>query len=152
MNRLSEVSYYTDSVETMAIGYTYDMHGQLLSRTQTPYVDGIAGTPSVADYIYGPSGNMTLAFVNGSLTDRYLSGPAIDQILADDQLTGGEHTWWVAADNQGTVKDLFEYDPGTDTTTVVSHAAYSPFGQLDTADSTGLDVLTVDYLFGQTGT
>ena len=81
-----------------------------------------------------------------------MSGPAIDQIIADDQLTGGEHTWWVAADQQGTVKDLLSYDSGTGTTSVASHLAYSPFGNLDTADSTGLDVATVDYLFGYTGT
>ncbi len=48
---------------------------------------------------------------------------------------------------------MFSYGSGTETTTVASHLAYSPFGQLDTADSTGhLDVATVDYLFGYTGT
>ncbi len=41
-NELTVVTKYTSSVETQSIAYTYDMDGQLLSRTQTASTDGVA--------------------------------------------------------------------------------------------------------------
>ena len=75
---------------------------------------------------------------------------ALDQILADKQLSTG-NTYFAATDNQGTVRDLLEYDSETSTTSVESHLAYTPFGDLDRPDSTGLDVATVNFLFGYIG-
>ena len=149
MNRLTGVGYYTDSVETQAVGYTYDMYGDLIGRSVTTYTGDSSSTTS-AQFVYDNNGNMSLAFVGGTLADRYLQGPAIDQILADQQISTG-NTWWAATDDQGTVKDLLQYDTGTDTTSVASHLAYSPFGDLDTTDSSGLDIATVDFLFGDSG-
>ena len=93
---------------------------------------------------------MTLVFTASTLTDRYLYGPAVDQILADEQLSTG-NTYFAATDNQGTVRDLLEYDSETSTTSVESDLAYTPFGDLDRPDSTGLEVATVNFLFGYIG-
>ena len=146
-------------VASLDIGYVYDTNNVLISRTTTAYVDGVAQTPVTTHFIVDAQGNMTLAFTGSTLTDRYLYGPgsgelsrtALDQILADEQLSTG-NTYFAATDNQGTVRDLLEYDSETSTTSVESHLAYTPFGDLDRPDSTGLDVATVNFLFGYIGT
>jgi RHS repeat-associated protein len=72
------------------------------------------------------------------VTDRYLWGPAVDQILADQSAAEGT-TLWGLADNQGTIRDVV-----TDSGSLEQHLAYSPFGQqLTTA---------TDFVFGYTGT
>ena len=60
---------------------------------------------------------------------RYLWGPAVDQLLADEQLGGpnaGGH--WTLTDNENTVRDLATYSNGT--TTVVNHREFSAYGEL----------------------
>ncbi len=70
---------------------------------------------------------------NGDLSNRYLYGPAVDQILADEQLdsltTPGD-VLWPLTDNLGTVRDLAAYDDSTGDTTVVNHRTYTAFGQI----------------------
>ncbi len=102
--------------------YTYDMFNNLIGRT----VNG------VARYFVYDGTNMVLAF-NGSqeLTDRYLSGPAVDQVLADEcfasptsQLpSAAGTTLWMLGDNQGSVTDVVG-----DSGTPYEHIDYSPFG------------------------
>jgi len=77
---------------------------------------------------------MVLAFDgNDNLTDRYLWGPAVDQVLADEHfsLSGSNQlpsspgtTLWALGDNQNTVRDMV-IDAGV----LAEHIAYSPFGQ-----------------------
>ncbi len=70
---------------------------------------------------------------NGDLTNRYLYGPAVDQILADEQLdslTAPGDVLWPLTDNLGTVRDLAGYDDATGDTTVVNHRTYTAFGQI----------------------
>ena len=92
-----------------------------------------------------------------NLSHRYLTGPAVDQILADEQLsplTSGSgfdlttpgSVVWPLTDHLGTVRDLAEYDAGTDTTTVGNHRAYNSFGDLASQSNAA-----VDCVFGFTG-
>ena len=102
------------------------------------------------------------------LSHRYLWGPAVDQILSDEQLSPlppgegqGEGGYDLTqpgtlvlplTDNLGTVRDLAICDLTTGTTAVVNHLEYNSFGQLlsQTNPATG-NTAAVDCLFGFTG-
>jgi RHS repeat-associated protein len=87
---------------------------------------------------------MTLALdENGDVEHRLLWGPAVDQILAEEN--GAGDVYWMLTDNQNTVRDVVEYDSGLDETNVVNHIAYDSFGnKLSETDDT-LDVLDINY-------
>ena len=78
---------------------------------------------------------------------RYLWGPAVDQLLAEEgvRLQGSEGTLWQLTDNLGSVRDLAEYDEASGTTSVVNHITYDSFGNVTSETS------AVDHLFGYTG-
>ena len=96
------------------------------------------------------------------MSHRYLNGPAVDQVLADEQLTpvtGGGYDLtspgnavWTLSDNEGTIRDLAVYNAGTGSTTVGNHRMYDPFGKLvsQTNPATG-NAAAVDCLFGYAG-
>jgi len=65
----------------------------------------------------------------GNLQQRYLWGPAVDQILAEENVDNGadETVQWTLTDHLNTVRDIAKYDPGSDMTTVVNHLIYDVF-------------------------
>lgn len=65
---------------------------------------------------------------SGSLENRYLYGPAVDQFFADENSLG--EVLWGLTDHQGTVRDLVEYDQPTNSTAVVNHVQYDSFGKI----------------------
>ena len=68
---------------------------------------------------------MVLSFDgSGALTDRYLYGQAVDQILADENIAA-DKTYWALPDNQGTVRDVIDSSG-----TVAEHIAYDSFGNI----------------------
>jgi RHS repeat-associated protein len=69
------------------------------------------------------------------LAHRYLWGPNVDQILADEQLDSSQppavsSLLWPLTDHLNTVRDLATYDSSTDTTTIVNHLTYDAFGNI----------------------
>jgi len=80
----------------------------------------------------------------GSLTNRLLHGPAVDQVFADENALG--EILWGLTDNQGSVRDVAQYDAATNTTSVVNHIKYDSFGNI-TAESDP----SVDFLYSYTG-
>ena len=73
------------------------------------------------------------------LSHRYLYGPVIDQVLADEQV--GDEVYWPLADHQGSVRDLVDNDG-----LFAKHVVYDAFGRI-TSDSAP----AVDHLFRFTG-
>ncbi len=164
-NQLMDVrDYVLESgswVETDKIDYTYDMFGNLIGRSETPYVGGVAGTTTTQRNVFdnpaaGPGQpDMVLSFDgNKSLTDRYLYGPAVDQILADEQFTPtgsnqlpttAGNTLYPLPDNEGSIRDVLQYNASTTAITTVEHIVYTSFGAV--AAQTG----TVTFAFGYTG-
>jgi RHS repeat-associated protein len=84
-------------------------------------------------------------------------------VLADEQLlpaSGGNgndlsspgQVLWTLADNQGSVRDLAEYDVSSGLTTIVNHRVFSAFGALESQTNpvTG-GAAAVDSVFGYTG-
>jgi RHS repeat-associated protein len=148
------VSYNTGSpcnwTTNQRITYTYDMFDNLIGRTVT-------GTGATTQHYVFDGTNMVLAFDgNDNLTDRYLWGPAVDQVLADEHFSwsSGSNqlpsapgtTLWTLGDNQNTVRDVVE-----DNGTLEQHIAYSPFGQ-QVAGLTTTGSVVANFAFGYTGT
>ena len=86
---------------------------------------------------------------DGAVANRYLHGPAVDQILADEQVStpgAAGDVLWTLTDNLGSVRDVVNYDATTDTSTVVNHIVYDSFGNIRSETNA-----TVDVIFGFTG-
>ena len=113
-----------------------------------------SGTPEETQYIYAGD-QIALAFDgDDALLNRYLYGPDIDQILADEQFdptTSGEmptadgDMFWMLADNLGSVRDIVEHD-STNGTTVANHITYDSYGAVTSETDD-----TVEHIFGYTG-
>jgi RHS repeat-associated protein len=144
-------------VKTEEIDYTYDVFNNLIGRQQTTYPsDGPATTVTQWNVFDGT--NMVLTFDGSSnLTDRYLWGPMVDQVLADEQFslnpsgtaynqlpTAAGNTLWSLGDNQNTVRDVVN-----DSGVLEEHIAYSPFGRQVAVPSSYSNSVT--FVFGYTG-
>ena len=145
-------------VKTEEIDYTYDVFNNLIGRQQTTYQsDGVTPATSVTQRNVFDGTNMVLTFDgNGNLTDRYLWGPMVDQVLADEQLkpsgngqnqlpSSAGNTLWSLGDNENSVRDVVN-----DSGVLQEHIAYSPFGQQVAAQSTNPG--SVVFVIGYTGT
>jgi RHS repeat-associated protein len=160
-NRLTEVDTYSDYAKYSAqtpdqtIQYSYDYANRWLGETTTTYSGGEGTVVLQREFVY--DGNqIVLAFSgSGSVTDRYLYGPAVDQVLADEQVSSPSvagTSVWTLTDNQNTVRDLAEYNSGMDATAVVNHRVFSAYGQLTSATNPAtLTTATVDCLLAYTG-
>jgi len=146
-NRLVSVTDKNSSGTVMqTVEYTYDYLNQLIGRT----VDGTDQTVYLFD-----NGQVVLQFeggaandlVEGDLTNRYLWGNTVDQLLADEQVdwvANGEadgDTLWALTDHLGTVRDLVD-----DSGVLKNHKSYDGFGNV-----TNETVVAVDTVFGFTG-
>src|SRR5208337_3496392 len=92
------------------------------ATTQARYI--YDGNQIVLEFDGTGSGNLTAT----TPSHRYLWGPAVDQLLADEQVTNGDLLVWALGDNENTVRDLATYTSGV--TTVVNHRVFSSYGQL----------------------
>jgi YD repeat-containing protein len=98
-NRLTQVVFKDAAGNVVkSIEYTYDVADRRIAKK----IDGVVQER----YVYDGS-NIALVFDGqGNQTYRYLHGPGIDQILADEKANGS--VVWALADNQGTVRDLID--------------------------------------------
>jgi RHS repeat-associated protein len=121
-NRLTNVTVKQgpSGTATWTIDYEYDAFNQLINRTLDP--DG-AGTGAAIDqtfYLYEQD-QMSLEFhKTGSgnlaatdLSHRYLWGPAVDQLLADEQVDWNDSdadgpVYWALTDHLGSVRDVVD--------------------------------------------
>jgi len=74
---------------------------------------------------------------------RYLWGPAVDQILAEENVDNGsdETVQWTLTDHLNTVRDIAKYSSGSDMTTVVHHLIYDAFGKVTAETNPAVDSL-----------
>ena len=122
------------------VDHTYDYQNRWISRQVDPDGAGPAG-PETTHFIY--DGNqIVLQFEDTDgpgtqhapqLTNRYLWGPVVDQLFADEQLdptapdyltTPGE-VQWPLTDHLGSIRDIAHYDTTTQTTTVATRLTYT---------------------------
>ena len=111
--------------------YTYDLFDRRIARKVDADGNGLFETTQ--RFVYDGD-DLILAFSGSTniLTNRYLYGPATDEILADEKITTGTAgaVTWSLGDNLGTIRDLVQYNAATGTTTVVNHVRYDTFGQI----------------------
>src|SRR6185295_4658025 len=110
--------------------YTYDVYDRRITKSVysgshtvvTQFVFDGGRAPGVTnDIVLQLDGN-------GAPTHRYLYGPAVDQILADERV-GGSHDGeviWALTDNLGTPRDLVRLGDQT----VFNHLVYDSFGNV----------------------
>jgi RHS repeat-associated protein len=120
------------------IDIAYDAGDRRVSKTVTLYdAQGAALTPTTEYYVWDqdtPSGsdNVLFDFVDSdgpgagaaTLKTRYLLGDVVDQVLAQETVTGGE-VLWLLQDNLGSVRETVKNDG-----TVNSRVEYDPFGNM----------------------
>ncbi len=126
-NRLTSVTHYQTFGGTAdnSVGYCYDVFNRMVSEQQT-----IGGTLN-EDYVYdGQNLQLVLDGSSGAVKERELWGPAVDQILASEDASG--NVSWMLTDNQGTVRDVVQYNYDADTqtgaTNLEDHLVYGAFG------------------------
>jgi RHS repeat-associated protein len=103
--------------------YAYDVYDQRIGKV-TP-----AGTER---FVYGQNQNIALEFDgSGSLTNRYLHGNSIDEVLADE---ANGSVGWALTDNLGSVRDVVD-----DTGTSQNHVVFDSFGNVTSETNPGFD-------------
>jgi RHS repeat-associated protein len=129
-NRLTAVIDKTAAnVETQKVAFTYDTYGRRISKAvDTSPLDTVDA--AITHFVYDGQ-DVLLDFIDNdgsgpaalTLPQRYLHGPAVDQVLAQDDGVG--NTLWHLSDHLGTVRDL------VDSTGVVrNHLVYDSYGWL----------------------
>ena len=146
-NRLTSVTDKDSSGRvTQVVNYVYDAFNNLVGRTQTNYTytggsTTPASTTSVTGHFVFDGSNMVLVLDNsGAVTERVLWGPAVDQVLAEENSSGV--VTWALSDNQNTVRDLATFNGSSDLHR--RPLVYTAFGQ-------PLSTLPADFQFGYTG-
>ncbi|CAK9082491.1 Putative deoxyribonuclease RhsC (DNase RhsC) (Toxin RhsC), partial [Durusdinium trenchii] len=140
-NRLTAVTFKTSptGATTGTIIYAYDVFDRKVRRDEDNNGDGIADTREY--YVY--DGDDVLidfydADANGVLGQtiiaRYLHGPGVDQILAQENV-GASETYWHLGDHLQTTRDIVRYDEATSQTVAVEHLDYDAFGNVLTAST-----------------
>jgi RHS repeat-associated protein len=144
-NRLTGVYEYAThgGAATGVFEYTYDVYGRRIGKDLDNDGDG---TIDHSEYYIYDGTDIVLGFVDTdgagttestALTERYLWGPAVDQLLAQDHVAsdGTSTTSWTLTDHLGSVRNIVSYDASTDTTTVDDHFVYDSFGNITTGDT-----------------
>lgn len=82
-----------------------------------------------------------------AVTHRYLHGPEVDQVFADDRSVG--QILWGLADANSTVRDVAVFDGTTTTIPTNNHRVFDSFGNLQNPDTDG--GFQDDFAIGFTG-
>jgi RHS repeat-associated protein len=141
---------------TKTVEYTYDAFNRRIAKA----IDDDGDGPDLAEttfFVYdgdresreNAGDHIVLQLDDsGNVTNRYLHGPAVDQVLADEDDLG--EVLWPLADNLGTIRDIAVSD-GT-TTTIVNHITYDAFGLATSEQNLANPAAQpVDHIFGFTG-
>jgi RHS repeat-associated protein len=147
-NRLIAVVEKDDQGGVLSsVEFVYDVWNRRVAKHVDP--DGPAGNDPASTFFSWENDQIALQFDDGDLTHRYLYGPHVDQILADEPVTSVSSAGdllWPLADHLGTVRDLAEYDSGTDIPSIANHRTFDGFGNI-VAESNA----TVETIFAFTG-
>jgi RHS repeat-associated protein len=134
--RLTDITYqassYVNSYVYRRIHYTYDGFDRLINKEIDTNGDGTYETSE--SYVYDGANIVLVLNSAGSVTNRYLQGPGVDQVLADEQVSTASQTpntvLWALSDNQGTVRDWAQKNTTTGQTQIVDHIVYDAYGQI----------------------
>ncbi len=144
-NRLTTVKDYSSaSVLLKETTYNYDTHNRLVKSTYD--ADGAgAGAATPRYWAFDEGINPLLEFKGSSASDvshRYLWGPAVDQLFADEQPTStgsAGNVLWALGDNLGTIRDIADLSGST--TSVTNHRRFGAYGNLVSESNAAVDML-----------
>jgi RHS repeat-associated protein len=150
-NRLIQVTF-KDSLGavTKTVDQSYDYLNRWVRSSTDP--DGAGSATATDRFFIHEDGQIVLEFDGGSasdLTNRYLWGPMVDQILADEQVTSlsaAGNVIWPLTDHLNTTRDLVDRNESTGAVTVTNHREFDSFGNLVSESNAA-----VDHVFGFTG-
>ncbi len=124
-----------------------DALNRLVHRTETPMEES-----PVEQFWHMMKASMRClsSMVKDEVTHRYLWSGAVDQLLADEQVTStstGGNVLWPLADHLGTLRDIADYNEGNSTTRSTDQPrTYNAFGKLVSETNAA-----VDLIYGFTG-
>ncbi len=126
--------------------YRYDAFDRRIGKDEDD--DGNGTVDRSTTWVYDGE-HIALEFTEESgsggaeLSHRYLHGPVVDMILADEQVattSANGDVYWPLTDHLGSVRDVIDNEG-----TVVNHVVYDSFGNRVNESN------SVDFLFGYTG-
>jgi RHS repeat-associated protein len=84
---------------------------------------------------------------------RYMNGPSIDQVFADEGSGTGNQVLWYLSDAQNTVRDVARYTStaANGRATVYNHLEYDSFGNVTSADNPTTATVNDGHLPGRQG-
>ena len=137
-------------------GFVYNgRRRSLIGEKITTYPGGVATVSENRRFVY--DGNQIVlqldrtdgnAMAASDLSHRYLWGPAVDQLMADEQVSNSDLVVWALTDQENSVRDLATYSSGT--TTIVTDQIFSAYGQIVSQRNLTTNPM-VTCLFGYTG-
>ena len=122
-------------LEPLSVEYAYDAFDSLIGRKV--FLSGSSTASESQHFIYDRTQVVLALDDAGDVENRYLWGPAVDQLLAQEDGYGTVE--WALSDHLGTPRDWVNSSG-----TVVDHAEYDSFGRR-------LDTATIDAAFEWTG-
>jgi RHS repeat-associated protein len=137
-NRLTSVITQNSSgTVTESVAYTYDAYDRRIAKVID--ADGAGPTTATTERMVYDGSDIALTFDGtGKQTHRYLYGPGVDQILADETAPSVN---WALVDNQGSVRDVIDSNGN-----VLNHIVYDSYGQVTSETNPSLE-----FRFGYTG-
>jgi RHS repeat-associated protein len=135
-----------DLQPTKIVEYTYDVWDRRIEKRDAS--NGVDANGNVQfdrseQFVYDENRDLLLAFADpdgdaatfgSSLTNRYLNGAMVDQVLADEVIDGspGEmgDVYWPLADNLGSNRDVVRRD-AVFGTQAVEHLRFDAFGEIE---------------------
>jgi RHS repeat-associated protein len=122
---------------TRQVDYMYDVFDRRIAKVVDLDGEG-AQTPTTERFVYDGE-HIALVFDgNGTLRERYLHGPQVDQVLAGD--VNGQ-TQWYLGDHQGSVRQIVD-----NTGTLLNQIEYDSYGNITSQSNP-----SVTFRFGYTG-
>lgn len=130
-NRLATVTDENPSgAPTQRVEFTYDAFNRRIAKSvDTNPLDAVDA--AITYFVYdgddvlldlvdtdGPSGPAV-----AQLANRYLHGPAVDQVLAQEDAAG--NVQWLLADHLGTIRDILDHTGAS-----LNHIRYDSFGNI----------------------
>ena len=121
-NRLTAVEFRSASgMLQQAVRYSYDAFDQ---RVLTEVDADDDGSYETIERAVWDRGEVSLVLDDaGSIQHRFLQGPGVDQVFADESATDG--LLWYLTDNQNSVRDVVDSSG-----TLLNHLSYSTFGKI----------------------
>ena len=130
--RLTSVKKWTSTAKTSLLSqvdYTYDALDRRITKSVN--TDGQGTAEIVEKFVYDGQHIAMVFDVDNTLTHRYMHGPGIDMILADEAFDGSGNfldLYWMLGDHQGSVTSVLTHDSGQ--TSLVQQLAYTAFGSI----------------------